>query len=576
MISNSGTTSLGLYDFKRQLDSFGGVDYFRPTLTDGYLPNARVMLANGEIVQNSTNDKLTNDPNVDITGWVKTNTTSHIFDPNGISQQVINDSTEILTNGNFSLVGNIEYPEFGSQSVGKVNNIPLKRYFDMRGYYAEKPAAFDWDVHGVRAWLDMQGIMQHNLKPEDYDVASKSVGVVEYFVKKGGTVGSSNLGTDPLTPLGAIYAAISRINTNVVPNAIIWITPEVYTDAFVWGANNAIKSNVSIKIWNGSTTAPFADTTDSRATITTETTGLAWSNVGLGTYSTSRTAVGAVVDETIINKLGDSTLYEKVSDLASCQSKAGTWAQDGSTLYVHAHDNRTPDNALHIYVNKVNAEVGTGNYTFYCERVNFYGGDKAFYGKSTALNTDEYIFFKECSFLYATNNGLETRGIRYPILLNSSGSYAGSDGFNYHTSIEQPTKLSYVLEVNCLTYQNGKYWSNLIGSNNGSTVHDGSYIVRFNTVTYQNEGPNFADVGGGKSWLFNCIARDSYNPVVAGTHADYYTQNNLMWIDHCDSSGSRYSLSADANGRIYVKNCNLYARIFQGNKIINWSTSVIT
>ena len=25
MISNSGTTSLGLYDFKRQLDSFGGV-----------------------------------------------------------------------------------------------------------------------------------------------------------------------------------------------------------------------------------------------------------------------------------------------------------------------------------------------------------------------------------------------------------------------------------------------------------------------------------------------------------------------------------------------------------------------
>lgn len=70
MISNSGTTSLGLYDFKRQIDAFGGVDYFRPTLAGGYLPNARVMLNNGEIVQNVTNGNLTNDPNVDMTGWV--------------------------------------------------------------------------------------------------------------------------------------------------------------------------------------------------------------------------------------------------------------------------------------------------------------------------------------------------------------------------------------------------------------------------------------------------------------------------------------------------------------------------
>lgn len=70
MISNSGTTSLGLYDFKRQIDAFGGVDYFRPTLAGGYLPNARVMLSNGDIVQNDTNGNLTNDPNVDMTGWV--------------------------------------------------------------------------------------------------------------------------------------------------------------------------------------------------------------------------------------------------------------------------------------------------------------------------------------------------------------------------------------------------------------------------------------------------------------------------------------------------------------------------
>ena len=75
MISNSGTSTLGLYDLKRQIDAFGGVDYFRPNLAGGYLKNARVMLANGDIVK-STIDGNANDPNVDMTGWVKTNSAS--------------------------------------------------------------------------------------------------------------------------------------------------------------------------------------------------------------------------------------------------------------------------------------------------------------------------------------------------------------------------------------------------------------------------------------------------------------------------------------------------------------------
>lgn len=96
MISNSGTTSLGLYDFKRQIDAFGGVDYFRPTLASGYLPNARVMLNDGEIVQNSTNGNLTNDPNTDMTGWVKENDASQITYGES-SQETHNKSSATLT-----------------------------------------------------------------------------------------------------------------------------------------------------------------------------------------------------------------------------------------------------------------------------------------------------------------------------------------------------------------------------------------------------------------------------------------------------------------------------------------------
>ena len=69
MISNSGTSTLGLYDFKRQIDAFGGVDYFRPNLAGGYLKNARVMLTNGDIVKSTVDNNATN-PNVDMTGWL--------------------------------------------------------------------------------------------------------------------------------------------------------------------------------------------------------------------------------------------------------------------------------------------------------------------------------------------------------------------------------------------------------------------------------------------------------------------------------------------------------------------------
>lgn len=68
MITSGGTTTLGLYDLKRKIDAFGGVDYFRQNLAGGYLKNARVMLDNGDIVK-STVDGNTNDPNVSMTGW---------------------------------------------------------------------------------------------------------------------------------------------------------------------------------------------------------------------------------------------------------------------------------------------------------------------------------------------------------------------------------------------------------------------------------------------------------------------------------------------------------------------------
>ena len=59
----------------------------------GYLENERVVLANGDIVK-STVDGNAVDPNADMTGWIKTNSASQIFDESGLSQQEINNTSE--------------------------------------------------------------------------------------------------------------------------------------------------------------------------------------------------------------------------------------------------------------------------------------------------------------------------------------------------------------------------------------------------------------------------------------------------------------------------------------------------
>lgn len=63
--------------------------------TGGYALNERVQLTTGDIVR-STIPSNVNNPNVDMTGWVKTNSTSQIFDASGLNQQDLNKGVESI------------------------------------------------------------------------------------------------------------------------------------------------------------------------------------------------------------------------------------------------------------------------------------------------------------------------------------------------------------------------------------------------------------------------------------------------------------------------------------------------
>lgn len=67
------------------------------TAIGGYPLHARIMLSNGDIVQNTVANN-TNNPNSNMSGWVKQNSTTQIFNNSGISQESINsDFSELIS-----------------------------------------------------------------------------------------------------------------------------------------------------------------------------------------------------------------------------------------------------------------------------------------------------------------------------------------------------------------------------------------------------------------------------------------------------------------------------------------------
>ena len=72
-----------------------GFDATYAAAIGGYPLGAKLRLADGtEVISTIPNN--TNNPNIDMTGWIKTNSASQIFDESGLSQQQLNDGLESI------------------------------------------------------------------------------------------------------------------------------------------------------------------------------------------------------------------------------------------------------------------------------------------------------------------------------------------------------------------------------------------------------------------------------------------------------------------------------------------------
>src|SRR5690606_9269512 len=132
-----------------------------------------------------------------------------------------------------------------------------------------------------------------------------------------------------------------------------------------------------------------------------------------------------------------------VADLAACQALAGSWAQVGTTLYVHRADGAAPTsttaggNTLPI-LTAGNFQPNTAGLTHYIEGVDFWGGAS---GAVVNCRLGTQVTFNDCTFAYGGSgsiSGQETiRGLlnttsSLVVAIDCRSHHNAQDGFSVH------------------------------------------------------------------------------------------------------------------------------------------------
>lgn len=261
-----------------------------------------------------------------------------------------------------------------------------------------------------------------------------------------------------------------------------------------------------------------------------------------------------VWDSSSLDDNGYFLKYTSVGSIAECQALPGSYYRDLPNLhiYIHTLDSTEPDEKIYVGRNSSSTTGHTASSPIYCENISFELGQEFLITNGSSAST---VVFNKCSFKYMTGNGLSVYGRGALIyLFKCIAARNGRDGFNYeHTANTQR-----ILEVDCLSELNG--WDTSVGSNNGSTGHDQSVIIRINGCYDRNGHRNIHDIVNVKSWHLGCY---SGRPLIGET-GDPWTSFNFgagiqsantteLWLDSCTTQGAEVDLYAGPGSAIYTR-----------------------
>lgn len=267
-----------------------------------------------------------------------------------------------------------------------------------------------------------------------------------------------------------------------------------------------------------------------------------WTSAGSGVYSTTRSAVRAVLDTTDTPYPGETQLdgtspvhepLTEVADLAAAQASGGsTWAQVGSTLYVKTHDSRQPDINVLPILQERNTKIVNRDIVFYLEGIEVWG-DRPVYFDMGISNSARMVGYK-CGMRYSGENDnvyfdgvLNTRLVECEV----SHNLADDDGINYDRRSGNVTN-TYGLEYKCRYFANGASTND-----NGSTTHHvGTHLIRVMCEGFDQPGPAIADSSGAKALNYGCTGNDSYIGIQVGTASAGVPA--MQWNKGCDATGN--------------------------------------
>ena len=132
-------------------------------------------------------------------------------------------------------------------------------------------------------------------------------------------------------------------------------------------------------------------------------------------------------------------------------------------------------------------------------------------------------------------------------------SQNGFDGFSYHAAPDGSTNAPHVVEVSCKAFHNGEH--NAYESNNASTAHDGTHIIRLNCEYGYSHGGNVADVHKNTvSFNIGCVAHSvkDLGANYRNYQANYFCATNaIMYLLGCKSYGCFYDISCWNGGTVF-------------------------
>lgn len=271
-------------------------------------------------------------------------------------------------------------------------------------------------------------------------------------------------------------------------------------------------------------------------------------------YKSTVTGCKQVFDDKYHDEYDDMLEYKQVSSAIECNSTPGTCFISGTTTYIRTIDGRVPDASIMAFKDQLSAQFIDG--TFYIEGISFEGG---FNGacRVEKVATAPKAYFKTCKFKYATNDagspgGVSIVGASESFFQNCEAARNINDGFNYHS---KTGTIPNAIEVNCVGRHNGID----LDIDNGSTQHDGGKIVRVNCEYFGNCGSNVGDTGvGTQSWNIGVHSHDSNAKNISNYKSNFTAHTDAeVWMDSCRSDNSENALLVQANGKLYIRSCDL-------------------